>query len=40
VLFASARNTGVLEGMAGLAVPILNNPFDPTLRRPSQAFGA
>ncbi|KRP48232.1 IclR family transcriptional regulator [Pseudomonas libanensis] len=75
----AARNTGVLEGMAGLAVPILNreghavaalsvatisdrlgpsrlpmvvellkreaaaigprvNPFDPTLRRPSQAF--
>ncbi len=77
----AARNTGVLSGMAGLAVPILNregyavaalsvgtitdrlgpdrlptvvellkreaaeigpkiNPFDPTLRRPSQSFGA
>ncbi|WP_407315207.1 IclR family transcriptional regulator [Pseudomonas sp. nanlin1] len=77
----AARNTGVLPGMAGLAVPILNregyavaalsvgtitdrlgpdrlptvvellkreaaeigpkiNPFDPTLRRPSQSFGA
>src|SRR5471032_531540 len=76
----AARNTGVLEGMAGLAVPILDrnghavaalsvatisdrlgpgrlptvvellkreaaaigpkiNPFDPTLRRPSQIFG-
>lgn len=75
----AARNTGVLEGMAGLAVPILDrnghavaalsvatisdrlgpsrlpmvvellkreaagigpkiNPFDPTLRRPSQVF--
>jgi DNA-binding IclR family transcriptional regulator len=77
----AARNTGVLQGMAGLAVPILNrdgyavaalsvatisdrlgpdrlpmvvellkreaaaigpkiNPFDPTLRRPSQIFGS
>ena len=76
----AARNTGVLPGMAGLAVPILDrdghavaalsvatisdrlgpdrlptvvellkreaaaigprlNPFDPTLRRPSQTFG-
>jgi len=76
----AGRNTNVLQGMAGLAVPILNrdghavaalsvatltdrlgpdrlptvvemlkreanaigpriNPFDPTLRRPSQVFG-